>query len=143
MPPPISSQSDRSRFDAPASLGNHTRGTETTRPSESVTHNASREHETSTASVSTFATKVLMPFPQEQGCVLHHDFPNLDHLVRPETPDVGDRHAFEPKLRVAPGVSDVDVRRLPPLHTEEEEPIPTDPQYGGHVYSLPPRTICI
>jgi hypothetical protein len=59
-----------------------------------VTDSASREHDTSTASVSAFATKVPMPFLQEEGCVLNDEFPNLGNLVRPETPHVGDRHGF-------------------------------------------------
>src|ERR1035438_10889913 len=117
MPPPISSQSDRSRLDASASLGNHTSGAETTRPSESLTHRASREHDTSTASVSVLDTKVLMPFLQKDSRVPHHDFPDLGHLVRPKTAHVGDRHGFEPKLRVTPRVRHVNVRRLPPLPT--------------------------
>src|ERR1039458_4084384 len=128
MPPPISSHSDCSRVDAPASLGNHTRGTETTRPSDNVTHSASPEHSTSTASVSALATKVLMPFLQEEICVLHHDVANLGRLVPPKTPHAGNRYRFEPELRVASGVSDVDVRRFSPLHAEEEEPIPTHSQ---------------
>jgi len=66
MAPPISSQSDRSWLDAPANLGNHTRRTETTRPSDSVTHSASREHVTSTANVFALAAKVLMPFPKKK-----------------------------------------------------------------------------
>lgn len=53
-------------------------------------------------------------------------------------PHVGNGHWFEPELRVSSGVSDVDVRRLPPLHAEEEEPIPTDSQQSGHITSLPP-----
>ena len=95
----MSSQSDRSRGDASASLGNHTTGTETTRPSDNVTDSVSLEHETSTASVSAFSTKVLVPFLQEGLRVLH-----------------------------ASGLSHVHVWRLAPLHAEEEEPIPTDPR---------------
>ena len=63
MPPPISSQSDRSWLDAPANLGNHTKGAETTRPSDSVTDSASREHNTSTANVSPVATVPNLPLP--------------------------------------------------------------------------------
>jgi hypothetical protein len=57
------SQSDRCRDVASASRGNHTRGTETTRPSVSVTESASNEHDTSTArtSVISFARKPLAP----------------------------------------------------------------------------------
>src|SRR5712692_481091 len=90
MPPPINSQSDRSRGEASASRGNHTRGTETTRPSDNVTDSASREHDTSTASVSAFSTKVLMPSLQEELRVLHHDLANLGHLMPAKTPYVGD-----------------------------------------------------
>ena len=90
MPPPISSQSDRSRGDASASRGNHTSGTETTRPSDNVTDSASLEHDTSTASVSAFSTKVLIPFLQEELLVLPNDLPNLSHLVPAKTPHVRD-----------------------------------------------------
>jgi hypothetical protein len=69
-----------------------------------------------------------MPFLQEEIRVLHHDVANLGHLVRPKTPHVGDRYRLEPELRVASGVSGVEVRRLSPLHAEEEKPIPTDSQ---------------
>jgi hypothetical protein len=70
------------------------RGTESTRPSDSVTDSASRVHDTSTASVSALATKVLMPFLQEEACVLDRDFPNLGNLVRPKTKHVSDQHEF-------------------------------------------------
>src|ERR1017187_1165455 len=61
IPPPINSQSDRCRGDAWASRGNHTRGTETARPSVSVTESESLEHETSTANASVLSVKVLIP----------------------------------------------------------------------------------
>ena len=54
-----------SLWEAPASRGNQTKDTETARPPESVTDSASAEQDTSTASVSVFATKVLMPSPPE------------------------------------------------------------------------------
>jgi hypothetical protein len=75
-----------------------------------------------------------MPFLQEEICVLHHDVANLGHLMPPKTPHVGDRYRFETELRLASGVSHVDVRRLSPLHAEEEEPLPTDSQQSGHTY---------
>jgi hypothetical protein len=135
MPPPISSQSDRSRRDASTSRGNHTRGTETTRPSDSVTDSASLEHDTSTASASALSTKVLMPFLQEELPLFYNDLPDRSHLMPTKTPHVSHRYWLQPKLRIASTVSDVDVRRLAPLHTEEEEPIPTNPQQSGH-YSV-------
>jgi hypothetical protein len=90
MPPPISSQSDRSRGEASNNRGNHTKGAETTRPSDKVTDSASFEHDTFTASVSVFSTKVLMPFLQKELRVLHDDLPDLNHLVPAKTPIVGD-----------------------------------------------------
>src|SRR5271157_5483470 len=82
MPPPIGSHSDCSRAVAPASLGNHTSGTETTRPSDNVTCSASPEHSTSTASVSDLATKVLMPSLQEEICVLHDSRRHAESLLQ-------------------------------------------------------------
>src|SRR5258708_28299406 len=83
MPPPINSQPDRCRGDASASRGNHTSGTETTRPSVSVTESASVEHATSTASVSVFSVKVVIPFLQEELRILNNYFPNVgsSHLL--------------------------------------------------------------
>ena len=56
IPPPISSQSDRSRGVASAKRGNHTRGTDTTGPSDNVTDSASFENDASTASVGSPST---------------------------------------------------------------------------------------
>jgi hypothetical protein len=139
MPPPISSQPLRCRGDASASRGNHTRGTETTLPSVSVTESASVEHDASTASASVFSVKVRIPPLQEELRILNNHFPNIRHLVRSKPPHVGDRYRIKPKLRISPGVGDVDVRRLAPLHAEKEKPIPPDPEKSGHCPSLPRR----
>src|SRR5882724_6377618 len=105
MPPPINSQPDRCRGDASASRGNHTSGTETTRPSVSVTESASVEHATSTASVSVFSVKVVIPFLQEELRILNNHFPNLGHLICSKTPHVGNQYRIEPKLRITSGVA--------------------------------------
>src|SRR5271169_4967544 len=97
MPPPINSQSDRCRGDASASRGNHARGTETTRPSVSVTESASIEHDTSTASVSVFSVKVVIPFLQEELRVLNNHFPNVGHLICSKAPHVSDQDRIKPK----------------------------------------------
>jgi hypothetical protein len=115
MPPPISSQLDRSLGDASNKRGNHTNGAETTRPSDKVTDSASFEHDTSTASASVFSTKVLMPFLRKELRVLQDDLPNLYHLVPAKTPIIGDRYRMQPNLRIAPGVTYMNVRRLTPL----------------------------
>jgi hypothetical protein len=60
MPPPISSQSDRSRLDASASLENHTSGAETTRPTDCE----------------------RFSFAHQSTQAISHDFPDLGHLVR-------------------------------------------------------------
>src|SRR5229473_2966809 len=98
MPPPISSQSDRSLGEVSNNRGNHTKGAETTRPSDKVTDSASSEHDTSTASASVFSTKVLMPFLQKELRVLHHDLPNLYHLVPAKPPIVGNRYRRQLKF---------------------------------------------
>src|ERR1035441_8234132 len=84
MPPPINSHSDRWRGDASASRGNHTRGTETTRPSVSVTESASIEQDTSTTSASVFSVKVLIPSLQKELRVLNNYFSDIVHLIRPK-----------------------------------------------------------
>src|SRR5271157_3857723 len=72
MPPPINSQPDRCRGEASASRGNHTSGTETTRPSVSVTERASDVDVTSLASASVFSVKVLIPSHQEELRILNN-----------------------------------------------------------------------
>src|ERR1035441_10719991 len=71
MPPPINSTWEVSRGDASASRGNHTRGTETTRPSVSVTESASIEHDTSTANVSVFSICFLLFSAGSQPLIVH------------------------------------------------------------------------
>src|ERR1039458_7566745 len=91
MPPPINSHSDRWRGDASASRGNHTRGTETTRPSVSVTESASIEQDTSTTSASVFSVKLLIPSLQEELSILNNYFS-----------DVGSSHSLENPSRRRP-----------------------------------------
>src|ERR1039457_5812440 len=124
MPPPINSHSDRWLGDASASRGNHTRGTETTRPSVSVTESASVEQDTSTTRASVFSVKVLIPSLQEELRILNNYFSNVGHLIRSKTPRVGDSNRIKPKLRIPLSVGYVDMGRLAALHTEKEEPIP-------------------
>ena len=57
--------------------------------------------------------------------------------MAPETPDLRQRYGLKPELSISPGMSHVDVRRLAPLHAEEEEPIPTNPQQRWHCATLP------
>src|ERR1019366_4723124 len=85
MPPPINSHSDRWRGDASASRGNHTRGTEITRPSVSVTESASAEQDTSTTNASVFSVKVLIPSLQKELRILDNYFSNVGHLIRSKT----------------------------------------------------------
>src|ERR1035438_5712638 len=100
MPPPINSQSDRWRGEASASGGNHTRGTETTRPSVSVTESASVEQDPSTTRASVFSVKVLIPSLQEELRILNNYLSNVGHLIRSKTPRVGDPSRIKPKLRI-------------------------------------------
>ena len=66
--------------------------------------------------------------------------PDSRHLAPAKTPHAGNGHRLDPELRISSGLSHMDVRRLPPLHAEEEEPIPTNSQQSGHLTSLPPLT---
>src|ERR1039458_44812 len=143
MPPPINSHSDRWRGDASASRGNHTRGTETTRPSVSVTESASIEQDTSTTSASVFSVKVLIPSLQKELRILNNYFSDVGHLIRSKTPRVSDPNRIKPKLRVPFSVGYVDMRRLATLHTEKEEPIAPDPEQIGtsQVYRVASRAI--
>src|ERR1035438_1849815 len=100
MTPPINSHSDRRRCTCGASRGNHTRGTETTRPSVSVTESASIEQDTSTTSASVFSAKVLIPSLQKELRILNNYSSNVGHLIRSKTPHVGDPNRIKPKLRV-------------------------------------------
>jgi hypothetical protein len=138
MPPPINSQSDRRCGDAWASRGNHTRGTETTRPSVSVTESESFEHDTSTANASVLSVEVFIPSLQEQRRVLNYDSSNLGQLIRTKTPHIGDRHGIQPKLGITFGLANVNMRRLERLPAEEKEPVPPNSEDSGHLPSLPP-----
>ena len=99
---------------------------------------ASCEHETSTANASVFSAKVLIPFLQKELCILNNSLSNRGHLIRAETPHVGDRYRLKPKLCVAFGIRDVDVQWLAPFQAKEEEPIPPNSENGGHFPSLAP-----
>jgi len=78
-----------------------------------------------------------MPFLQKEISILYYDLSNLSELVAPKTAIVCQFHRLQPKFRVSPRMSDVNVRWLPTLQAEEKEPIATDPQQGGHGLSLP------
>jgi hypothetical protein len=103
--------------------GNHTNGTETTRPSDNVTDSASFEHDTSTASVSALSTKILMPFLQEELLVLHNDLPYLGHLVPAKSSDLGHRYGLGPRLgmvaRMRESEQEAAARRKPRLKKPE------------------------
>ena len=137
MPPPISSQPVRCWGDASASRGNHTRGTETTLPSVSVTESASVEHDTSTASASVFSVKVVIPPLQEEPRTLNNYFPNVGHLIR-STPltsatDTGSSQNFAYRPAWVTWMCGA----LAPLHAEKEEPIPPDPEKSGTAQVYP------
>src|ERR1035441_4146915 len=86
MPPPIDSHSDRWRGEASASRGNQTRGTETTRPSVSVTESASIEQDTSTTSASVFSVKLLIPSLKKKRTCLNIFFSDVVSPHPPKTP---------------------------------------------------------
>src|ERR1035438_2156422 len=136
MPPPINSHSDRWRGEASASRGNHTRGTETTRPSVSVTESASIEQDTSTTSASVFSANVLIPSLQKELRILNNYFSEVGHLIRSKTPRVGDPNRIKPNFAYRSAWATWICGGSRPS-TEKEEPIPPDPKQIGHFPSLP------
>ena len=84
IPPPIGSQAFRCRGEADTGRGNHSRGTETERPSSSTTVNESSEHETSTANASLVSAETGIPVLQEEIPMLVHKPPNCGQLVTPK-----------------------------------------------------------
>src|SRR5438105_15853733 len=123
IPPPINSHSARCRGAALASRGNQASGTETIRPSLTITERASFEHVTSMASNSALSAKVIIPFLQKELSILHDDLAEFGQFVRAKAARVGQGNRFEPKLGISSGVCNVNVRRLAPFQAEEEEPI--------------------
>jgi hypothetical protein len=135
-PPPIASHRLRCAGVASSRRGNHTKGTDTIRPSSKTTVSESSEHDASTANASLVSTETGIPFLHQEFSTLFHELSNLRQFVAPKTSVRRQRDRIEPELRVPPGVRDVNVRRLAVLQTVEEEPVAADPQQGWHGCSL-------
>src|SRR3990172_4112537 len=118
------------------SLGNHTRGTDTVRPSSSTTVSASSEQATSTASVSLLSTKVGIPFLQEQISIFQYEFSNHSQFVTSKTAVRCQGQGIEPKLRLTARLGNVNVRWLAIFQTVEEEPVTANPEQNWHGPSL-------
>src|SRR3990167_4046778 len=114
------------------SLGNHTRGTDTVRPSSSTTVSASSEQATSTASVSLLSTKVGIPLLQEQISISQYEFSNHSQFVASKTTVRCQCHGIEPKLRITASMGNVNVRWLAIFQTKEEEPVTANPEQDWH-----------
>src|SRR5437867_3926967 len=133
IPPPINSHAPRCRGAALASRGNQARGTDTIRPSLTITKRASFEHDTSTASNSALSAKVIIPFLQKVLSFLQNDLAEFGQFVSAKSARVRQGDRFEPKLGIPSGVGDVNMRRLASFQAEEEKPISPNPQNGWHV----------
>src|SRR3972149_957465 len=121
-----------------SSLGNHSRGTDTVRPSSSTTVSASSEQATSTASVSLLSAKVGIPFLQEPISIFQYEFSNQRQFVTPKTPVRCQGHGIEPELRITARLGNVNVRWLAIFQTVEEEPVTANPEQYRHGPSLHP-----
>src|SRR2546425_9028886 len=121
------------------SLGNHSRGTDTVRPSSSTTVSASSEHATSTASVSLLSTKVGIPFLQEQISIFQYESSNHRQFVTSKPPVRCQGRGIELNLRLTARLGNVNVRCLPIFQTVEEEPVTANPEQCWLGPSLHPR----
>src|SRR6266508_1028284 len=136
MPPPMDSQSVRCCGVAARSRGNHTKGTETVRPSSSTTINESSEHDTSTANASPLSTEVGIPLLQEEFSILLHELSNCRQFVTAKTTTRRQSHRIEPELRITPSVCHMNVGRLTILQAIEEKPVAADSEQRWHSISL-------
>ena len=105
------------------------------RPSARTTRRVWLVQDTSTARASPFSTEVRMPLLQEELPVFKDDPPNFREFVVSKASYICQGYGFKPELGIPPGMSHVNVRRLATLHTEEEKPIPANPQQRWHVVS--------
>ena len=104
-----------------ASLGYHSSGTDTDRPSWSSTINARLVTRTFFAvAVSIAALEVLMPCLQEFGLVLLHETLDPIHFVRSEPIVVRPPDWRQPELGCLVLTSDMNVRWVVPIAREEE-----------------------
>ena len=139
IPPPIGSQSLRCCGVADRSRGNHTKGTDTVRPSSRTTVSEWSELDTSTARASLLSTKVGIPLLQEEISILQHELANCCELVTSKATIRRQCHRIEPELRVMPSVRYMNVWRLSIFQAVEEEPVAADPEQRWHGTSLPLR----
>src|SRR5262249_46960528 len=102
-PPPIASHCLRCAGVASSRRGNHTKGTDTVRPSSNTTVSESSEHDASTANASAASTETGIPSLQEEFSMLVDEFSNLRQFVASKTSVRRQRHRIEPELRVPAG----------------------------------------
>lgn len=137
MPPPRNSHLARCFGVAFKSLGNHTKGTETVRPSSSKTPSMSSVHDTSTAKTSQSSAEITIPFLFRKFSPFRNNLLQLRQLVAAKAVIARQAHGLEPKLRVAAGMVYRNVRRLISLFAEEEEPVSANSQHRRHEDSVP------
>lgn len=138
IPPPMNSQSFFCFSVALRSRGNHTKGTDTDRPSSNMTVSSSLEQAASTARASLLVTKVGIPFLHKQISVLFDQLPNDSQLVAAKTAVRCQFDWIKPKFRITTSMCHVYVRRLSILQAIEEEPVTTNPEQHRHPPSLHP-----
>src|SRR6266508_3364174 len=128
-PGPINSHCWRSLMEPWASLGYHSTGTETVRPSCSSTMSAPRVTRTFLAVAASIAVlEVLMPCLQEVRLVLPRETLDPSQFVRSKSVVVRLTNGKQPELRGLVLARDVNVHWLVPVTCKEEEPIRAAPQ---------------
>src|SRR5712691_1441532 len=122
IPCPISSWFCRCSGVASRSLGNHSSGTVSERPSSRWITNASATNSIARArGPGGLATEVLIPPLQEEGFMCERQLAQTPKLGGAEVEGVLDTHRFEPDLRGSASLVHVDVRGLHPIARVERE----------------------
>lgn len=132
IPPPIRRHLARCRGLAFRRRGNQSMGTETSRPSASMTVSESEVQDTFVANGSTFTAKVFIPSPSKFPAADSHDLEEFCYFIAPETSGPGESDRLEPKFSIFFSRFNMHVWRLFPVETEEEEPPPLHSQNRWH-----------
>jgi hypothetical protein len=131
-PFPISRHFARCAGVALSNRGNQAKGADTRRPSASVTTSSLDVQITSTASASGLLAKVLIPSEDKLLTVLRNERVKLAPLRSSKTARFCQGHRFQPKLRVAFRLFNVDVTWLSSFSAEKKEPKAANPQNLWH-----------
>src|SRR5947209_4491926 len=132
-PPPMRRQWSFSSGVPWRSLGYHTMGTATVRPSTRSTVRVSSLSVTWRALAAWISSaEVLIPAPQQRGLLILDKLLHLANLAPGEPTLAVEANRFEPELGDAVVTFDVDVRRLATISRIEEKPVGTNSQYRRH-----------